>query len=129
MPDRNGKIFYTSITSLSHISKYARPETVAQVRQLAENLEQFDYAPGVQNVEEYGRYMIQKSGRFEYDENLCDYYDYARYGLERMNAEEGQVVKSGYVSYHGVLTLEELMMDDPAEIYQRELDFQMDGMT
>ena len=58
-----------------------------------------------------------------------EYYDYARYGLERMNAEEGQVVKSGYVSYHGVLTLEELMMDDPAEIYQRELDFQMDGMT
>ena len=109
--------------------EYARPETVAQVRQLAENLEQFDYAPGVQNVEEYGRYMIQKSGRFEYDENLCDYYDYARYGLEVMNAEEGQVVKSGYVSYHGVLTLEELMMDDPAEIYQRELDFQMDGMT
>ena len=50
--------------------EYARPETVAQVRQLAENLEQFDYAPGVQNVEEYGRYMIQKSGRFEYDE-IC----------------------------------------------------------
>ncbi len=24
MPDRNGKIFYTSITSLSHISKYER---------------------------------------------------------------------------------------------------------
>ena len=35
--------------------------------------------------------MIQKSGRFEYDENLRDYYDYARYGLERMNAEEGQM--------------------------------------
>ena len=117
------------IKKLGAVVEYARPETVAQVRQLAENLEQFDYAPGVQNVEEYGRYMIQKSGRFEYDENLCDYYDYARYGLERMNAEEGQVVKSGYVSYHGVLTLEELMMDDPAEIYQRELDFQMDGMT
>ena len=117
------------IKKLGAVVEYARPETAAQVRQLAENLEQFDYAPGVQNVEEYGRYMIQKSGRFEYDENLCDYYDYARYGLERMNAEEGQVVKSGYVSYHGVLTLEELMMDDPAEIYQRELDFQMDGMT
>ena len=84
------------IKKLGAVVEYARPETAAQVRQLAENLEQFDYAPGVQNVEEYGRYMIQKSGRFEYDENLCDYYDYARYGLERMNAEEGQVVKSGY---------------------------------
>ena len=94
-----------------------------RVRQLAENLEQFDYAPGVQNVEEYGRYMIQKSGRFEYDENLRDFYDYARYGLERMNSEEGRVVKSGYVSYHGVLTLEELMMDNPAEQYQRNQGF------
>ena len=87
------------IKKLGAVVEYARPETAAQVRQLAENLEQFDYAPGVQNVEEYGRYMIQKSGRFEYDENLRDYYDYARYGLERMNAEEGRVVKSGYVSY------------------------------
>ena len=111
------------IKKLGAVVEYARPETAAQVRQLAENLEQFDYAPGVQNVEEYGRYMIQKSGRFEYDENLRDYYDYARYGLERMNAEEGRVVKSGYVSYHGVLTLEELMMDDPAEQYQRNQGF------
>ncbi|MCQ5087302.1 hypothetical protein NE475_03335 [Ruthenibacterium lactatiformans] len=28
MPDRNGKIFYTSITSLSHISKKPGYETV-----------------------------------------------------------------------------------------------------
>lgn len=111
------------IKKLGAVVEYARPETAAQVRQLAENLEQFDYAPGVQNVEEYCRYMIQKSGRFEYDENLRDYYDYARYGLERMNAEEGRVVKSGYVSYHGVLTLEELMMDNPAEQYQRNQGF------
>ncbi|MFR1975058.1 MAG: antirestriction protein ArdA [Oscillospiraceae bacterium] len=113
------------IKKLGAVVEYAQPETAAQVRQLAENLEQFDYAPSVQNVEEYGRYMIQKSGKFEYDENLCDFYDYARYGLERMNLEEGRVVKSGYVSYHGVLALEELMMDDPAKQYQAELDFQM----
>ena len=113
------------IKKLGAVVEYAQPETAAQVRQLAENLDQFDYAPGVQNVEEYGRYMIQESGRFEYDENLRDFYDYARYGLERMNSEEGRVVKSGYVSYHGVLTLEELMMDDPAEQHQAEFDFQM----
>ena len=111
------------IKKLGAVVEYAQPETAAQVRQLAENLEQFDYAPSVQNVEEYGRYMIQKSGKFEYDENLRDYYDYARYGMERMNAEKGRVVKSGYVSYHGVLTLEELMMDNPAEQYQRNQGF------
>lgn len=113
------------IKKLGAVVEYAKPETAAQVRQLAENLEQFDYAPGVQNVEEYGRYMIQESGRFEYDENLRDFYDYARYGLERMNSEEGRVVKSGYVSYNGVPTLEELMMGDLLEQHQAEFDIGM----
>lgn len=115
----------SDLKKLGAVVEYAQPEIAEQIRHLAENLEQFDYAPGVQNVEEYGRYMIQESGRFEYDENLRDFYDYARYGLERMNAEEGRVVKSGYVSYHGVLTLEELMADDSVEQHQAEIDFQM----
>ena len=95
--------------------EYAQPETAAQVRCLADYLEQFDFAPGVRNVEEYGRYTIQKSGRFEYDENLRDFYDYARYGLERMNTEEGRVVNSGYVAYYGAVKLEELMMESPTQ--------------
>lgn len=41
------------IKKLGAVVEYAQPETAAQVRQLAENLEQFDYAPSVQNVEEY----------------------------------------------------------------------------
>ena len=35
--------------------------------------------------EEYGRYMIQKSGHFEYDPNLDEFYDYERYGLQHMD--------------------------------------------
>ena len=31
----------------------------------------------------------------------------------------------GYVSYHGTLTLDELMRDDPAERYQQEQEMQM----
>ena len=31
MPDRNGKIFYTSITSLSHISKSGSFETIVDL--------------------------------------------------------------------------------------------------
>jgi len=38
VPDRNGKIFYTSITSLSHISKKARLE--AERKATAEKAEQ-----------------------------------------------------------------------------------------
>lgn len=33
--------------------------------------------------------MIRQSGRFDYDENLDAFYDYEKYGTERMNAEDG----------------------------------------
>jgi hypothetical protein len=33
--------------------------------------------------------MIRQSGRFDYDENLDAFYDYEKYGTERMNEETG----------------------------------------
>ena len=35
---------------------------------------------------EYGRYMIQESGRFEFDENLEGFYNYKQYG-EQMGGQ------------------------------------------
>ena len=46
-----------------------------------------------------------------------------------MLQEDGVFVDRGYVSYHGALTLEELMQDDPAENYQQEEEAKMEGMT
>ena len=45
--------------------------------------------------------MIQQSGRFEYDENLDAFYDYEKYGTERMNAEDGMFTDRGYIAYKG----------------------------
>ncbi len=78
---------------------------------LAENLELFDYVPRVQTAEEYGRYIIAQSGHFAYDENLEDCYDYEKYGLHRMAQEPGKFLLRGYVSYHGELSIDELMME------------------
>ena len=114
---------------LGAVCQMAKPECAANLLQLAENLDQFDFAPGVHTPEEYGRYMIQKSGHFEYDENLDEFYNYGDYGVQRMLQEDGVFVDRGYVSYHGTLTLEELMRDDPAESYQQEQEAKMEGMT
>ena len=114
---------------LGAVCQMAKPECAANLLQLAENLDQFDFAPGVHTPEEYGRYMIQKSGHFEYDENLEDFYNYGDYGVKRMLQEDGVFVDRGYVSYHGTLTLDELMRDDPAESYQQEQDVRMEGMA
>ena len=114
---------------LGAVCQMAKPECAANLLQLAENLDQFDFAPGVHTPEEYGRYMIQKSGHFEYDENLDEFYNYGDYGVQRMLQEDGVFVDRGYVSYHGTLTLDELMRDDPAESYQQEHEAKMEGMT
>lgn len=103
--------------------KLAEPECASQIRHLAENLDQFEFAPNVKTPEEYGKYMIQDSGHFDYDENLNEFYDYEKYGQQRMSREAGMFTEAGYISYHGVLSLEELMMEDPAE-----QGFQMGGL-
>lgn len=68
--------------------------------------------------------MIQESGHFDYDTNLDEYYDYARYGRERMDSEQGFFGDGGYVAYHGTLSIDELMMDDSAQ----EQGMEMGGM-
>ena len=114
---------------LGAVCQLAKPTCAANIRQLAENLDQFDFAPNVHTPEELGKYMIQRSGHYEYDENLEDFYNYGDYGVKRMLQEDGVFVDRGYVSYHGTLTLDELMRDDPAESYQQEQGAKMEGMT
>lgn len=101
----------------------AQPECASQIRHLAENLDQFEFAPEVRTPAEYGRYLIQQSGHFSYDPNLEDVYDYERCGLQRMEQEYGMFTDSGYVSYQGTMSQEELMMEEPVRH-----DFQMGGM-
>ena len=102
----------------------AKPETASEITQLAINLPQFVFYPGVDSAEAYGKYMIQESGRFEFDSALEDFYDYARYGQQRLDHESGQFVDGGYIVYEGDLSLDELMMQDPVE-----QDQQMGGMS
>ena len=117
------------LEKLGAVCQMAKPTCAAKIRQLAENLDQFDFAPNVHTPEELGKYMIQQSGHYEYDENLEDFYNYGDYGVKRILQDDGVFVDHGYVSYHGTLTLEELMQDDPAESYQQEQEAKMEGMA
>ena len=117
------------LEKLGAVCQMAKPTCAANIRQLAENLDQFDFAPNVHTPEELGKYMIQQSGHYEYDENLEDFYNYGDYGVSRMLREDGVFADHGYVSYHGTLTLDELMRSDPAESYQQEQEAKMEGMT
>ena len=114
---------------LGAVCQMAKPTCAANIRQLAENLDQFDFAPDAHTPEELGKYMIQRSRRYEYDEKLKDFYNYDDYGVKKLLQEDGTFVDRGYISYRGTLTLEELMRDDPAESCQQEQEAKMEGMS
>ena len=94
---------------LGAVVMLAEPKSAAQIKNLAESLDLFDFAPGAHTPEEYGKYMIRQSGHFEYDENLDAFYDYEKYGTERMNAEDGMFTDRGYIAYKGYYSMEEVM--------------------
>ena len=94
---------------LGAVVMLAKPENAAQIKNLAENLDLFDFAPGTHTPEEYGKYMIRQSGHFDYDENLDAFYDYEKYGTERMNEEDGMFTDRGYIAYKDYYSMEEVM--------------------
>ena len=104
---------------LEAVAAFAEPDSATGLRYLAENLDQFDFVPNIKTAEDYGRFMIQQSGQFSFEPSLDDFYNYEKYGEERMTHEEGRFVEQGYVSYHGGMALDELMRDDPAEMGQQ----------
>ena len=97
---------------LGAVVMLAKPQNAEQIKNLAENLDLFDFALGAHTPVEYGKYMIQQSGRFEYDENLDEFYDYEKYGLQRMGEEDGMFTDRGYIAYKGYISMEEVMNGD-----------------
>ena len=87
----------------------AKPQNAEQVKNLAENLDLFDFAPDAHSPAEYGKYMIQQSGHYEFDENLDEFYDYEGYAQQRINDEDGMFTDRGYIAYKGYFSLEEIM--------------------
>ena len=94
---------------LGAVVMLAKPQNAEQIKNLAENLDLFDFALGAHTPVEYGKYMIQQSGHFDYDENLDAFYDYEKYGLQRMGEEDGMFTDRGYIAYKGYYSMEEVM--------------------
>lgn len=99
----------------------AWPQTPEEVLCLAENVHEFTVIPGIGTAEEYGRYMIEHSGRFELDPNLEGYVDFKRYGEERVQQENGTFGDRGYVAYQGTVPLVEEILGRTLPAEQSEV--------
>ena len=104
-----GTLSTDDIKKLGAVVMLAKPQNAEQVKNLVENLDLFDFAPDAHSPAEYGKYMIQQSGHFDYDANLDDFYDYEGYAQQRMNEEAGMFTDRGYIAYKGYFSIEEVM--------------------
>ena len=104
-----GTLSTDDVRKLGAVVTLAKPQNAEQIKNLVENLDLFDFASDAHSPAEYGKYMIQQSGHFDYDANLDDFYDYEGYAQQRMNEEDGMFTDRGYIAYKGCISLEEVM--------------------
>ena len=114
-----GTIDDAALANLEAAAAFAKPQGCEQLNRLAENVELFSFAAGALTPYEYGEYLIQKSGRYAYDEQLKEFYDYERIGRTQMEQERWDFTDDGCVSYHGAVSMEELLTGSESE--RREL--------
>ena len=118
------KLDDADLEKLGAAIQFARPQNATEIQHLAEQLDLFDFVPRVQTPEDYGRYMIQASGHYEYDDNLDGFYDYEKYGSERIAQENGEFNSRGYISYKGFVSVQDILSGSQTE----RLTLQMGGM-
>lgn len=70
---------------------------LARMQLIASQLDDFVLIPSVTDAESYGKYMIQYSGKYYYDDTLECYYNYEALGEFLMDFEIGRITKFGYL--------------------------------
>ena len=111
------------------VSLMVNPQTAAEMTALAQNLDLFDFIPGIHSPREYGEFMIRESGHFDLDDDLAPFIDYEAYGQKQINAETGVFNDQGYVAYKGPQSLSELLMRPPTEQRHVGPEMQMGGFS
>lgn len=114
---------------LGAVVQMANPQTAAEMTALAQNLDLFDFVPGIHSPREYGEFMIRESGHFDLDDNLAPFIDYEAYGQKQINAEDGEFNDQGYVAYKGPQSLSELMKRPLTEQRHVGPEMQMGGFS
>jgi hypothetical protein len=107
----------------------AEPRSTPALCKIAERLDLFEYVPGIRTAEEYGRHIISETGDFECAETPDEPYDYAGYGQQHLDCEQGKFLESGYIRYIGVEPLETVFAsEDRTQGQGKGMSMTMGGM-
>ena len=76
--------------------------SVQDLINLTQNLECYEYYPGVKDYDELGRYLIEELDYEKIPEHLTDYFDYESYASDYVINEGGNFVDGGFVFRNSV---------------------------
>ena len=71
--------------------------SVKDLINLAQNLDCYDYIPGIEDEEDLGRHYIEEIGSLEVPEYLENYFNYDAYGRDISIDNGGLFTKDGYI--------------------------------
>lgn len=100
------------------VCDYANIEDVEKTVYIAENLERFEFVPKARNTSDLGCYFIKHSGKYDYDGNLSEYYNYEALGKDIEREQGGEFIEKGYVACKD----EELLQEIKGEKNENSID-------
>ncbi|MBR4656613.1 MAG: antirestriction protein ArdA [Oscillospiraceae bacterium] len=78
---------------------------------LAESLDEFDFLPGVRDVEDVAREWLKTQNYLALSPELEEYFDFESYGSDLQDEYNGEFVSGGYVSMMGSVRLEDILSE------------------
>ena len=75
--------------------------SVADLINLVENLDAYEFYPGVEDDETLGRIYVEDMEAIDIPDHLLDYFDYKAYGRDMRINEDGGFVKGGFFLPNG----------------------------
>ena len=78
---------------------------------LAESLDEFEFLPGVRDVEDVAREWLNTQNYLALSPELEEYFDYDSYGSDLQDEYNGEFVSNGYVSMMGSVRLEDILSE------------------
>ena len=78
---------------------------------LAEHLDDFDYYPGVRDLDDVAEEWISSQPYLSLSAELQEYFDYSAYGSDLQDEYGGEFVSGGYVFMQGMVRLEDILSE------------------
>lgn len=76
-------------------------DSVKDLINLIQNLECFDFYPGIRDEDDLGRYYIEEMCTVEVPEHLQNYIDYEAYERDMYHDDNGRFADGGYIVHDG----------------------------